>query len=40
MAALLKDKFKADIVESAKLIGQTQDGRKKYRVSILARLKK
>ena len=40
MAALLKDKFKADIVESAKLIGQTQDGRKKYRVSILARLER
>jgi len=40
MAALLKEKFNANIVESAKLIGQTQDGRKKYRVSILARLKK
>lgn len=40
MAALLKDKFGANIIESAKLIGQTQDGRKKYRVSILARLKK
>ncbi len=40
MAALLKDKFRAEIVESAKLIGQTQDGRKKYRVSILARLEK
>ncbi|MFH1821207.1 MAG: 60S ribosomal export protein NMD3 [Methanobacteriota archaeon] len=40
MAALLKEKFGASTVESAKLIGQTRDGRKKYRVSILARLKK
>jgi len=40
MAAFLKRKFGASIVESAKLIGQTKDGRKKYRVSILARLEK
>ncbi len=40
MASLLRDEFGADISESAKLIGQTQDCRKKYRVSILARIGK
>lgn len=40
MAAFLKYKFGASIIESAKLIGQTKDGRMKYRVSILARLEK
>lgn len=39
MAALLKGRFGASVVESAKFIGQTKDGRKKYRISILARLK-
>jgi len=38
MAALLKSKFGASLSESAKLIGQTRDGRKKYRVSILAKI--
>lgn len=37
IAALLKERFGATVVESAKLIGRTRDGRKKYRVSILAR---
>jgi len=37
MAAMLKAKFGASISESTKLIGQTHDGRKKYRVSILAK---
>ncbi|MGQ9788401.1 MAG: NMD3-related protein [Candidatus Hadarchaeaceae archaeon] len=37
IAAHLKEKFGATVCESAKLIGRTKDGRKKYRVSILAR---
>ncbi|MEM3513798.1 MAG: 60S ribosomal export protein NMD3 [Candidatus Hadarchaeum sp.] len=37
IAALLKERFGATVIESAKLIGRTRDGRKKYRVSILAR---
>ena len=38
MAAILKSWFKAEIKESAKLVGQTKDGRRKFRYSILARL--
>ncbi|MGC8816279.1 MAG: NMD3-related protein [Candidatus Hadarchaeum sp.] len=37
IASQLKEKFGITITESAKLIGQTRDGRKKYRVSFLAR---
>lgn len=37
IAAQLKERFGATVFESAKLIGRTRDGRKKYRVSILAR---
>lgn len=40
MAAMLKSKFRASLSESAKLVGQTRDGRKKYRVSILAKFEK
>ncbi len=39
MSALLRDQFGASLSESAKLVGQTRDGRKRYRVTILARLK-
>jgi NMD protein affecting ribosome stability and mRNA decay len=39
MASLLKVEFGATISESAKLVGQTRNGRKKYRVSMLARLR-
>jgi len=38
MASMLKSGFGAEIKESAKLVGQTRDGRKKFRFSILARL--
>jgi nonsense-mediated mRNA decay protein 3 len=38
MASVLKSRFGAEIKESAKLIGQTKDGRRKFRFSILARL--
>ncbi|TEU14968.1 MAG: hypothetical protein E3I12_01010, partial [Hadesarchaea archaeon] len=38
MASMLKSWFRAEIKESAKLVGQTRDGRKKFRFSILARL--
>ncbi|MEW5995711.1 MAG: 60S ribosomal export protein NMD3 [Candidatus Hadarchaeota archaeon] len=38
MASLLKDNFRMGVSESAKLIGQTRDGRKKYRSTILAKL--
>jgi len=38
MASLLRSEFGAKIEESAKLIGQTRDGRKKFKFSILARL--
>lgn len=38
MAALLKSEFGARVKESAKLVGQTKDGRKKFRFSILAKL--
>lgn len=38
MASHLKSKFGASLSESAKLIGQTRDGRKKYRVSISAKI--
>ncbi|MEM2889804.1 MAG: 60S ribosomal export protein NMD3 [Candidatus Hadarchaeum sp.] len=37
IAAMLKERFGATVIESAKLIGRTKDGRKKYHVSILAR---
>lgn len=37
IATQLKERFGATVTESAKLIGRTKDGRKKYRVSILAR---
>ncbi|KXB00391.1 hypothetical protein AKJ47_00680 [candidate division MSBL1 archaeon SCGC-AAA261G05] len=38
LAEALKEKYGAKTDESSKLIGQTSDGRKKYRVSIVARL--
>lgn len=38
MAALLRSKFGARVRESAKLIGQTRDGRQKFKFSILAKL--
>jgi nonsense-mediated mRNA decay protein 3 len=38
MAALLRSGFGAKVRESAKLIGQTKEGRKRFRLSILARL--
>jgi len=37
MASMLKLEFGAEIKESAKLIGQTRDGRRKFRFSILVR---
>ena len=37
MASMLKSAFRAEIKESAKLVGQTKDGRQKFRYSILAR---
>lgn len=40
MSSLLRDQFKASLNESAKLVGQARDGRKKYRVTILARLER
>jgi nonsense-mediated mRNA decay protein 3 len=38
MAALLRSKFGARVKKSAKLIGQTKDGRQKFKFSILAKL--
>jgi len=38
MVSMLKSRFGAEIKESAKLVGQTRDGRQKFRFSILARL--
>lgn len=38
MASMLKLEFGAKIKESSKLIGQTRDGRRKFRFSILVRL--
>lgn len=38
MASMLKSGFRAEIKESAKLVGQTKDGRRKFRFSILAKL--
>lgn len=38
LAEALKEKYGAKTDESSELIGQTSDGRKKYRVSIVARL--
>lgn len=38
MAALMKEKFGAKISESAKLIGVERGGRRKFRVSLLARI--
>jgi len=38
MASMLKLEFGAEIKESAKLIGQTRNGRRKFRFSILVRL--
>ncbi len=38
MASLLKTKFGAEISESAKLIGMTQNGRRKFKTSVLVRL--
>lgn len=38
LAGVLKSEYGAKIDESAKLIGQTHDGQKKYRVSVVARL--
>lgn len=40
LAEVLKTKYSAKVDESAKLIGQTRDGRNKYRVSVVARLPK
>ncbi|MDI6642959.1 MAG: 60S ribosomal export protein NMD3 [Candidatus Hodarchaeaceae archaeon] len=39
MSSLLRDRFGASVSESAKLIGQTRDGRQRFKVTILARLK-
>ncbi len=38
MASMLKSDFGAEIKESTKLIGQTRDGRRKFRFSILVKL--
>ncbi len=38
MAAMLKSKFGAKVKESRKLVGQTKDGRKKYKFTISARI--
>ncbi len=38
MASMLKLEFGAKVKESAKLVGQTKDGRRKFRFSILARI--
>jgi len=38
MASLLKTKFNAKISESAKLIGMNRGGRRKFKISVLARL--
>lgn len=38
MARVLKSKFGAGVKESRKLVGQTRDGRKKYRLTISARI--
>jgi NMD protein affecting ribosome stability and mRNA decay len=38
MAEILKNNFKAKVVETAKLIGQDRGGKRKFRVSVLARL--
>lgn len=39
MASLLRDEFGASISESAKLVGQTRDGRQRFKVTIVARLR-
>jgi len=38
MAKILKSNFQAKVVETAKLIGQDRGGKRKFRVSVLARL--
>jgi NMD protein affecting ribosome stability and mRNA decay len=38
MADILKDNFHAKVSETAKLIGQDRGGKRKFRVSVLARL--
>lgn len=38
LAQLLKKEYGAKIDESAKLIGQTKEGKEKYRVTVIARL--
>lgn len=38
MADILRDNFRAKVSETAKLIGQDRDGKRKFRVSVLARL--
>jgi len=38
MAYILKNNFKAKVIETAKLIGQDRGGKQKFRVSVLARL--
>ena len=38
MAEILKSNFQAKVVETAKLIGQDRGGKRKFRVSVLARL--
>jgi NMD protein affecting ribosome stability and mRNA decay len=38
MAEILKNNFHAKVIETAKLIGQDRGGKRKFRVSVLARL--
>jgi len=38
MAEILKNNFHAKVIETAKLIGQERGGKRKFRVSVLARL--
>jgi NMD protein affecting ribosome stability and mRNA decay len=38
MAEILKSNFQAKVTETAKLIGQDRGGKRKFRVSVLARL--
>ncbi len=40
MAALLKSNFGVKLKESAKLVGETPDGRRKFRITILAWIEK
>jgi len=38
LAETLKSEFGAEVKESAKLVGQTKSGKRKFRISVLARL--